>query len=110
MSKKAAVLLSAGCVDSTALLTIAHDGFELLTLSFAYGQRHQREIEAALAVARHYDVQTQKVIEIDLRAFGGSALTDDFDVPHARSIAKMSQKIPITYVPARRSEERRVGK
>src|SRR5947209_2627989 len=101
MNNKAVVLLSGG-LDSTTVLAIAHDeGFELHTLSFDYGQRHQREVEAALAVAKHYDVQTQKVIEIDLRAFGGSALTDDFDVPHVRSIENMSQEIPITYVPAR---------
>jgi 7-cyano-7-deazaguanine synthase len=101
MNKKAIVLLSGG-LDSTTTLAIAHhEDFELHTLSFDYGQRHQREVEAALAVARHYRVQTQKVIEIDLRAFGGSALTADFDVPHARSLEKMSQEIPITYVPAR---------
>ncbi len=101
MQNKAVVLLSGG-LDSTTALAIAHDeGYELHTLSFDYGQRHQREVEAALAVARHYDVQTQRTITIDLRAFGGSALTADFDVPHARSLEKMSQEIPITYVPAR---------
>src|SRR5215472_4989955 len=101
MNKKAIVLLSGG-LDSTTTLAIAHQqGFELHTLSFEYGQRHHREVEAALAVARHYLVQTQKTITIDLRAFGGSALTDGFDIPHARSLEKMSQEIPITYVPAR---------
>ena len=101
MDKKAVVLLSGG-LDSTTALAIAHnEGYVLHTLSFDYGQRHQREIEAALAVARHYQVQTQRVIELDLRAFGGSALTDDFDIPHARNIEHMSQEIPITYVPAR---------
>jgi 7-cyano-7-deazaguanine synthase len=101
MKNKAVVLLSGG-LDSTTTLAIAHrESFELHTLSFDYGQRHQREVEAALAVARHYQVQTQKVIEIDLRSFGGSALTADFDVPHARNPEKMSQEIPITYVPAR---------
>jgi 7-cyano-7-deazaguanine synthase len=101
MHKKAVVLLSGG-LDSTAALAIAcHEGFELHTLSFDYGQRHQREVEAAAAVARHYGVQKQKTISIDLRAFGGSALTADFDVPHSRSLEKMAQEIPITYVPAR---------
>ncbi len=101
MNKQAIVLLSGG-LDSTTTLAIAHhEGFELHTLSFDYGQRHRREVEAALTVARHYQVQTQKVIEIDLRAFGGSALTGDFDIPRARSLEKMSQEIPITYVPAR---------
>src|SRR5437016_3026095 len=101
MNNKAVVLLSGG-LDSTTTLAIAHrEGFELHTLSFDYGQRHQREVEAALAVARHYRVQTQKVIEIDLQAFDGSALTADFDIPHARSLEKISNEIPITYVPAR---------
>src|SRR5437660_9835392 len=101
MKHKAVVLLSGG-LDSTTALAIADDeGYELHTLSFDYGQRHQCEIEAALAVAKHYDVQMQKTITIDLRAFGGSALTADFEVPHARSFEKMSQEIPITYVPAR---------
>jgi 7-cyano-7-deazaguanine synthase len=101
MQHKAVVLLSGG-LDSTTTLAIAHhEGFELHALSFDYGQRHLREVEAALAVARHYQVQTQKVIEIDLRAFGGSALTADFDVPHARRLENMSREMPITYVPAR---------
>src|SRR5690242_1354536 len=101
MYNKAVVLLSGG-LDSTTTLAIASaEGYELHSLSFDYGQRHQREVDAALAVARHYHVQTQKTIKIDLRAFGGSALTADFEVPHARSMEKMSQEIPITYVPAR---------
>ena len=101
MKNKAVVLLSGG-LDSTTTLAIADaEGYELHTLSFDYGQRHQREVDAALAVARYYHVQMQKTITIDLRAFGGSALTADFDVPHARSLEKMSQEIPITYVPAR---------
>lgn len=101
MSKKALVLLSGG-LDSTTVLGIAHhEGFELHTLSFDYGQRHQREVEAARAVANHYHVQQQQTIKIDLRAFGGSALTADIPVPHSRSFDTMSQEIPITYVPAR---------
>lgn len=101
MKKRAIVLLSGG-LDSTTALAMAHQqGFELHTLSFDYGQRHQREVAAAAAVAHHYGVQQQKTVTIDLRAFGGSALTADFAVPHARSIEKMAQEIPITYVPAR---------
>ncbi len=101
MSKKAVVLLSGG-LDSTTALAIAHQqGFELHTLSFDYGQRHQREVDAATAVAHHYNVQQQKTVKIDLRAFGGSALTADIPVPHERSMEAMSHDIPITYVPAR---------
>lgn len=101
MHKKAIVLLSGG-LDSTTTLAIAHhEGFELYTLSFDYGQRHQREIDAAAAVARYYQVEEQKTVTIDLRAFGGSALTADVAVPHARSLQEMSREIPVTYVPAR---------
>ncbi len=101
MSKKAVVLLSGG-LDSTTALAIAHQqGFQLHTISFDYGQRHQREVDAASEVARHYGVQQQKSVKIDLRAFGGSALTADIPVPHERSIEDMSHDIPITYVPAR---------
>src|SRR5579871_3426319 len=99
--QKAVVLLSGG-LDSSTTLAIAHSqGFELHTLSFDYGQRHQREVEAAAAVARHYGVTRQKTVTIDLRAFGGSALTADIAVPHGRSVEEMAHDIPITYVPAR---------
>lgn len=101
MTKKAVILLSGG-LDSTTVLAIAHaEGYELHSLAFDYGQRHQREVEAASAVARHYGVTQQKTVKIDLRAFGGSALTADIAVPHARSLEEMAQDIPITYVPAR---------
>src|SRR6266851_6721520 len=101
MTKKAIVLLSGG-LDSTTVLAIAHhEGFELHTLSFDYGQRHQREVDAAKSVARYYKVERQQKVKIDLRAFGGSALTADIAVPHNRSISQMSHDIPITYVPAR---------
>lgn len=100
---RAIVLLSGG-LDSTTALALAHQqGYELHTLSFDYGQRHQREVDAAAAVARHYGVGVaqQRIITIDLRAFGGSALTADIPVPHARSLETMAAEIPITYVPAR---------
>jgi 7-cyano-7-deazaguanine synthase len=101
MEKKAVVLLSGG-LDSTTVLGIAHQqGFELHTFSFDYGQRHQREVDAARAVAQHYEVHQQQTIQIDLRAFGGSALTADLAVPHGRDIDGMQHEIPITYVPAR---------
>jgi 7-cyano-7-deazaguanine synthase len=101
MTRKAVVLLSGG-LDSSTVLAIAHaEGYELHTLSFDYGQRHQREVDAASALARHYGVTLQKTVRIDLRAFGGSALTADIAVPHARSMEEMARDIPITYVPAR---------
>ncbi|HJT55934.1 MAG TPA: 7-cyano-7-deazaguanine synthase QueC [Ktedonobacteraceae bacterium] len=101
MQKKAIVLLSGG-LDSTTALAIAYaEGFELHTLSFDYGQRHQREVAAAEAVEKYYRVQQQRTVNIDLRVFGGSALTGDFAVPHSRTLEKMAQEIPITYVPAR---------
>ena len=101
VQKKAVVLLSGG-LDSTTTLAIAHrQGFELYILSFDYGQRHQREVEAAGAVARHYGVRQQQTAKIDLRMFGGSALTSDVPVPRGRAMEAMSQEIPITYVPAR---------
>jgi 7-cyano-7-deazaguanine synthase len=101
MKKKAVVLLSGG-LDSTTALGIAHqEGFELYTLSFNYGQRHQREIKAASAVSRYYHVRRQQTVKIDLRTFGGSALTSDLAVPHNRAKEHFSEEIPITYVPAR---------
>lgn len=101
MTKKAVVLLSGG-LDSTTVLAIAHaEGYELHALAFAYGQRHEREVEAARAVAQHYGVVQQKTVHIDLRAFGGSALTAEIEVPHERSLDDMAHDIPITYVPAR---------
>src|SRR5437667_4122153 len=101
MRKKAVVLLSGG-LDSTTVLAIAHQQeFALYTLSFDYGQRHQREVEAASAIAHYYQVEQQQTVTFDLRAFGGSSLTTDVAVPHSRSVEQMSQEIPITYVPAR---------
>ncbi|MHB8598515.1 MAG: 7-cyano-7-deazaguanine synthase QueC [Ktedonobacteraceae bacterium] len=100
--KKTAVVLLSGGLDSTTALGIAyHEGYELHTLSFDYGQRHQREIDAANAVAHYYQVRHQQTVKIDLRSFGGSALTADLAVPHYRDINLMSHEIPITYVPAR---------
>lgn len=102
MPQTPAVVLLSGGLDSATVLAIARDrGFEPCAMSFRYGQRHQVEIEAARRVARRFGVTRHTVVDIDLRAFGGSALTADIAVPKGRSPADMSEGIPITYVPAR---------
>jgi 7-cyano-7-deazaguanine synthase len=94
-------LLSGG-LDSTTVLAIAKEqGFEPYALSFHYGQRHIQELLAAESVARSQGVVKHVVAQIDLREFGGSALTADIAVPKGRTAADMSDGIPITYVPAR---------
>jgi len=99
--RKAVVLLSGG-VDSTTTLAIAREqGFEPYALTLAYGQRHAGEIESARRVARAMGVAHHVVTSIDLRAFGGSALTADIAVPKDRSAAEIGEGIPVTYVPAR---------
>ena len=99
--RKAVVLLSGG-VDSTTTLAIAREqGFEPYALTLAYGQRHAGEIDAARRVARAMGVAHHVVTTIDLRAFGGSALTADIAVPKDRSAAEIGEGIPVTYVPAR---------
>lgn len=103
VARKAVVLLSGG-LDSTTVLGIAHaEGCEIHALSFDYGQRHSIEIQAAKRVADHIGVSSHTLIEIDLRALGGSALTADFEVPKDRDHKEMGSGIPITYVPARNS-------
>lgn len=99
--KRAVVLLSGG-VDSTTTLAVARQrGFETCALTFRYGQRHALEVEAARRVARALGAMRHEIVAIDLRAFGGSALTADIDVPKDRSAAEIGKGIPITYVPAR---------
>jgi 7-cyano-7-deazaguanine synthase len=99
--KRAVVLLSGG-IDSTTTLAIAiAEGYETYALSFDYGQRHRLEIEAARRVASSLGAREHRVAKIDLRTFGGSALTDDLDVPKQRSETEIIQGIPVTYVPAR---------
>jgi 7-cyano-7-deazaguanine synthase len=98
---KAVVLLSGG-LDSATCLAIARDrGFETLALSFRYGQRHQHELAAAARVAKALEASRHMIADIDLRVFGGSALTADIAVPKDRAEEDMSTGIPITYVPAR---------
>jgi 7-cyano-7-deazaguanine synthase len=98
---KAVVLLSGGLDSATALAIAKQQGFELFALTFAYGQRHAIEIGAARRVAQHLAVQRHIVLPIDLRVFGGSALTSDIAVPKDRPLEELALGIPITYVPAR---------
>ncbi len=100
-SKRAVVLLSGGVDSSTALAIAKKRGFELFALTFRYGQRHDVEIEAAKRIAMSLGVVRHVVVDVDLRVFGGSALTADIDVPKDRSLDDMGHGIPITYVPAR---------
>jgi len=101
MSKKAVCLLSGG-LDSTTVVAMAQDeGFEVYALSFRYGQRHSIELERAATFAKLRGVARHAVLDIDLRSFGGSALTADIDVPKGHSVEDISAGIPITYVPAR---------
>ena len=101
MSKKAVVLLSGG-LDSTTTLAIARDeGYETYAMSFRYGQRHTVELQFAEKVANALGVKQHTIVDMDLRIFGGSALTADIEVPKDRSDAEMGDSIPITYVPAR---------
>ena len=97
-----AVVLLSGGLDSTTLLAYAvNAGFTAYAMTFRYGQRHAVEVEAARRVARHFAVRKHIVVDIDLRIFGGSALTSEEAVPKDRSHAEMRLGIPITYVPAR---------
>jgi 7-cyano-7-deazaguanine synthase len=94
---KAVCLLSGGLDSSTCLGVARREGFECYALSFDYGQRHRIELEAAERIAQHFGAAEHRVAKIDLRAFGGSALTDDIEVPKD----SLAEGIPITYVPAR---------
>jgi len=100
-SKRAVLLLSGGLDSATAGAVAQRDGFEVHALSFRYGQRHVAELDAARRVAGHLGVRDHKIVPIDLRAFGGSALTDDIPVPKDRDASEMGAEIPVTYVPAR---------
>jgi len=97
-----AVVLLSGGIDSTTTLAIAlTEGYEAYALSFDYGQRHQIETDAAHCVAKSLGIKEHRIAKIDLRVFGGSALTDDIAVPKQRSQTEIAHGIPITYVPAR---------
>ncbi len=101
MTKPAVVLLSGGLDSATALAMAIEAGFDCHAISFDYGQRHRCELDAARHIAQSLGVRDHRVVQVDLRAIGGSALTDSIDVPKERALATMSQGIPITYVPAR---------
>ncbi|MDD5454162.1 MAG: 7-cyano-7-deazaguanine synthase QueC [Candidatus Ratteibacteria bacterium] len=97
---KKAVILTSGGLDSTTVLAIAKSrGFKIYALTFDYGQRHKRELSNAKKVAKYFKVAEHKILKIDLRCFGGSALTDNIKVPRKKNLK--SKKIPSTYVPAR---------
>ena len=99
---KGAVVLLSGGIDSTTTLAIAiANGYEAYALSFDYGQRHRIEMAAARRIANSLSVREHQIAKIDMRIFGGSALTNDRDVPKKRSEKEIAQGIPITYVPAR---------
>ena len=100
-SRKAVVLLSGGLDSATVLAIAKSEGYKLYALSFSYGQRHAWELEAAKRVAASIGVEQHRIADIDLRAFGGSALTADIDVPKGRAPEDMAHGIPVTYVPAR---------
>lgn len=98
---KAVCLLSGGLDSSTCVAIAKRDGFSIYALSFDYGQRHRIELEAAARMAQAAGVADHKTAKLDLRMFGGSALTADIAVPKGRSATQMSGEIPVTYVPAR---------
>jgi 7-cyano-7-deazaguanine synthase len=101
MTKKAIILLSGGLDSATVLAIARSEGYECHCLSFQYGQRHTHELEAAARVASHLGAKEHRIAELDLRLFGGSALTADIDVPKDRNEAEMTSAVPATYVPAR---------
>jgi 7-cyano-7-deazaguanine synthase len=101
-TRNAVVLLSGGLDSTTLLAKVASEGHAVHALTFRYGQRHAVEVAAAERTAKHYKVRRHVIVDIDLRTFGGSALTSDIAVPKDRDAATMADsEIPITYVPAR---------
>ena len=102
MPDRPAVLLLSGGLDSTTLLALASaEGYAVHALTFRYGQRHAHEVDAARRVAERYTVRAHVIADIDLRMFGGSAITGDAPVPKDRAPDELTHGVPITYVPAR---------
>lgn len=101
MERNAVVLLSGGLDSATVLAMVTNEGYDIFALSFRYGQRHTIELDRAKSLARKFAVKRHVIANIDLRTFGGSALTDDIAVPKGRDLRDKSGKIPVTYVPAR---------
>src|SRR5579863_2239764 len=100
-TRRAVCLLSGGLDSATCLAWARREGFECYALSFDYGQRHRAELEAARRLVSALDAAEHRVLKIDLRPFGNSALTTEIPVPKGRNEAEMSREIPLTYVPAR---------
>lgn len=100
-AKKAVILLSGGIDSATAGAIARRDGYDLHTLSFHYGQRHERELESAAQIAAFLGARSSQVMRFDLRDIGGSALTDAIAVPKGRTGEEIAAGVPITYVPAR---------
>lgn len=98
---RAVVLLSGGLDSATCLAWARREGFACTTLAFDYGQRHAVELEAAARVSEALGAESHRIVRVDLRALGGSALTADIAVPKGRDPARMAAGIPVTYVPAR---------
>src|SRR6266542_4074609 len=98
LDKRSVVLLSGGLDSSTTLAIAISEGFDVYALTFQYGQRHAHEIGAARRVAQQFGVTQHIIADIDLRQFGGSALTGDVAVPKGRPLAEMAHGIPVTYV------------
>lgn len=99
--KKAVILLSGGLDSSTVLAVARSEDYALYAMSFRYGQRHSIELESARRISAAMGVEKHLIVDFDLRAIGGSALTDQLDVPKQRSVDEIASGIPVTYVPAR---------
>lgn len=101
MQRSAVILLSGGLDSTTVLAIAAHEGYAIHALSFDYGQRHSSELAAARKIAERYAIVEHVIVKLDLRVFGGSALTSDIEVPKDRPLDSAGRNIPVTYVPAR---------